>query len=624
MRIAIAGFSDETCTFCKEPTTVDRFEPATRRGEKILDAHREMPTYINGYLQVLESEGVEVVPLVDAVKTPGGFSSWLTTDCFDKYANEIADRIKAAKTLDGVLLSLHGALAVTGVPRPEAEIVRRARVAAGNIPIMVTLDLHANEDEELCKVADGVFVLKTYPHVDLVETGMIAAKCMVRTVRGEFVPTMACRRPGILSASIYQASDCHPMKDIYDRCREWEAKPRVYCVSVAPGYAYADVVDAGMSVFVVTDNDQALAERIAQDVSDFAWSLKESFTSPLPGAKEATELAIGMVAQGKRPVIIADGADRIGDSTHMLKELLRHPIGNWAIPGITDPKIAKELEDTAKAGDTVTVTVGGWYDEFSGTPAEITGRVEYIGYPTYRLVGPMGKGARVRESLVVSLDLGNNRHVVISEKMRGANDSTGFTALDIDYTTLDIIVLKDRVHHRAFWDSVAKATIRTSVPGQGPADLSLLSYQNVPEDLYPVGAKWRVPISFGHVGLVVQDIERSISFYRDVLGLKLFQRYPDTGRGVEVAFLGDPVCGSALELLCYRDMAERSGEGRYDHVAWYVPDIKSKMKNLKSRGIHFREGDPVRVLDGRLIAFCYGPDGERIELVQKPPSETRT
>ena len=169
-----------------------------------------------------------------------------------------------------MLLALHGAMAVTGVPRPEAELVRRVRKAVGDIPIMVTLDLHANEDQELADAADAVFVLKTYPHVDSQETGEIAARCMVETVRGNFKPTMACRRPGILSASIYQASAYHPMKDIYDRCREWEKKPGVYCVSVAPGYAYADVVDAGMSVFVVTDNDKALAEKIAEDMSNFA------------------------------------------------------------------------------------------------------------------------------------------------------------------------------------------------------------------------------------------------------------------------------------------------------------------------------------------------------------------
>ncbi len=491
MRIGIAGFSDETCTFCKEPTTVERFEQGTVRGHAILERSRGIPNYINGFMRVLEAEGAEMVPTVAANKGPGGFSSWLTTECFDKYSYEIADALKAAGRLDGVLLALHGAMAVTGVPRPEAELVRRVRKAVGDIPIMVTLDLHANEDQELADAADAVFILKTYPHVDSQETGEIAARCMVETVRGNIKPAMACRRPGIISASIYQASAYHPMKDIYDRCREWEKRPGVYCVSVAPGYAYADVVDAGMSVFVVTNNDRALAEEIAQDVSDFAWSLRESFAEPLPGAEEATRMAMQLAAEGKGPVVIADGADRIGDSTHMLKELLKQGAKNWGIPGITDPTAAAWLERNAKVGDTVTVKIGGWYDENSGEPVEITGRVTFMGRPVYKLIGPMGKGATVRDAFIATIDLGDNRHVVVSQRMRGANDSAGFTAVGIDYTKLDIIVLKDRVHHRAYWDSVAKVDIRTSVPGQGPADLRLLHYENIPEDIYPVGKKWR-------------------------------------------------------------------------------------------------------------------------------------
>lgn len=491
MRIAIAGFSDETCTFCSEPTTIERFEPATRRGQAIIDENRGIPTYINGYIKVLESEGAQIVPLVYAQKTPGGFQSWLTTECFDKYADEIAERAKAAMPLDGLLLSLHGAMAVTGVPKPEAEIVRRARQAVGNIPIMVTLDLHANEDHELCDAADAVFIIKTYPHVDSEETGEIAARCMVETVKGNFKPTQACRKPGILSASIYQASAYHPMKDIYDRCKQWEQKPGVYCVSVAPGYAYADVVDAGMFVVAVTNNDKQLAEQVVQDVADLAWSLRESFAAPLPGAKEATELAMRLVSEGKGPVLIADGADRIGDSTHMLKELLAQGAKNWGIPGITDRKAAEYLEQNHRVGDRVTLKIGGWYDQFSGEPVEVTGTITFMGRPAYTLVGPMRKGAKVQDGFICTLDLGHNRHVVVSERMRGSNDSSGFTAAGIDYTKLDIIILKDRVHHRAFWDSVVKVDIRTSVPGQGPADLSTLHYNNVPDDIYPVGKKWR-------------------------------------------------------------------------------------------------------------------------------------
>ncbi|MCG8403316.1 MAG: M81 family metallopeptidase, partial [Firmicutes bacterium] len=157
MRIAIAGFSDETCTFCIDPTTIERYEPAVKRGEAVISSQRGIPTYINGYINELEAAGAEIVPIVYAQKTPGPFASWLTTDCFDKYANEIAAGLAAAGRLDGVLLSLHGAMAVTAVPKPEAELVRRCRRAVGpDVPIMVTLDLHANEDHELTDAADAV------------------------------------------------------------------------------------------------------------------------------------------------------------------------------------------------------------------------------------------------------------------------------------------------------------------------------------------------------------------------------------------------------------------------------------------------------------------------------------
>ena len=491
MRIAIAGFSDETCTFCKDPTPIGRFEPYALRRQAILDDNRGIPTYINGYMKVLEAEGAEIVPIVHASKGGGGFSSWLTPDCFDKYSYEIRDGLKAAGKIDGVLLSLHGAMAAESAPKPEAEIVRRARQAVGDVPIMVTLDLHANEDHELAEAADAVFILKTYPHVDSEEIGMIAAECMVKTVKGQFKPTMASRKPGIISASIYQASASHPMKDVFDRCREWEKKPGVYCVSVAPGYAYADVVDVGMSVFAVTDGDQQLAEKVAQDLSDFAWSLRESFAAPLPGTEESVRLAVELVAAGKGPVLLADGADRIGDSTHLLKELIKSGAKNWAIPYVADPKACEELEKKHKVGDTVTVTIGGWYDQFSGTPAEVTGKIVYMGRPSYVLIGPMEKGRKVQDKFCCHLDLGGNRHVVVTEEARWALDGSSFTAVGIDYRDLDIIALKDRVHHRAFWDSVTKVNIRTSVPGQGPADLRTLHYDNLPDDVFPIGKKWR-------------------------------------------------------------------------------------------------------------------------------------
>jgi microcystin degradation protein MlrC len=493
VRIAIASFVDETMTFLDEPTPTERFEPATRRGQAVIDENRDIPTYINGYIKVLEAEGAEMVPILETRKAPGPFSSWITTECFDKYATEIVEGLKAAGNLDGVLLSLHGAMAVTAVSKPEAELCRRVRAAVGpGVPIMATFDMHSNEDEELIDATDAVFVIKTYPHVDSDEIGEIAARCMVETVRENFRPTQALRRPGIVSPSIFQGTDDFPMKAVYDRCREWEKEPGVYCVSAGTGFAYCDVPDIGMYVVAVTNNDLALAEKVAQDVSDYCWSIRDAFARKLPKPKEAVAQVMEIVARGEGPVAVADGADRIGDSTWVLKELIEQEARNWAIPGISDPKVAAELEAHAKVGDRVKVKIGGWYGPHSGEPVEIDGVIEFMGRPEYRLVGPMGRGRLVRDGFVASVNLGTNEHVVISDRTRSAIDSAPFTAVGIDVSKLDIIVLKSRCHHRAYWDQVARVNFPIDAPGyREVVDLTELTYENIPDDVYPIGSKWR-------------------------------------------------------------------------------------------------------------------------------------
>jgi len=247
-------------------------------------------------------------------------------------------------------------MAVTGIPRPEAELARRVRKVVGNIPIMVTLDLHANEDIELANAVDGVFILKTYPHLDSHETGEIAAHCLVETIRGKFNPTMAHRRPNIICASVFQASEYHPMKTVYDRCREWETKG-VYCASVAPGYAYSDVPDVGVSIFVVTDGNRVLAEKAAQDLSDLLWNLREDLTRTLPKAKEGVATVIEMIKNDEKPVVIAYHDDRLGDGTHITKELIEQGAKNWCSTGIADPRVLRRLKEKNKIGDMVKVTI---------------------------------------------------------------------------------------------------------------------------------------------------------------------------------------------------------------------------------------------------------------------------
>jgi catechol 2,3-dioxygenase-like lactoylglutathione lyase family enzyme len=123
-------------------------------------------------------------------------------------------------------------------------------------------------------------------------------------------------------------------------------------------------------------------------------------------------------------------------------------------------------------------------------------------------------------------------------------------------------------------------------------------------------------LEFSHTGLVVSDLGRSVEFYTQALGLSVRERYPDTGRGLEIVFVGNE--SSVVELLYYKDPGkrERVARGRYDHLAWYAEDLDKTLQELSAKGV-YPEGEPVTVLDGRRIVFLTGPDGERIELVEK-------
>jgi microcystin degradation protein MlrC len=477
VRLAVATFSHETCTFCPDPTGIAEWEfygPPVR-GDEVL----RQGGYIRGFVDAArEYDNVELVGLLSPRDAKGGSSgSWITREAFDKYSNGIANDLAQAGPLDGVFLALHGAMAVTGVPKPEAEIVRRVRKAAGTAPIFVTLDLHANEDRELSDAADAVFIIKRYPHYDAALQGERAARIMLRTIKGTYKPTMATRKPGVLTPSVYQGTGASPSMEIMERARIWEERTKDAFVSVAYGFAYADVPDVGATVMVVTNNDPKLADRIASDMSDFIWKKREAFAGKkLPKTKEGVAEAIAAARAGKTPVVVADQSDRTGNSTWILDELIRQGAKNFCITTISDEKAINEIvSKQVKVGDRLALSVGGWAEQYSGKPVKIDGKLEFLGpYQQYKTVAV--------------LVFGDNNRVILTPELEQVTDPAIFRALNIDLAKLDIIMLKSRVH---FWrgfveDGLAKTVVVIDAPGLGPADVTTIPYKNVPKDIYPL------------------------------------------------------------------------------------------------------------------------------------------
>lgn len=476
-RIAVATFSHETCTFCPRPTTVGDWEYYGPPTSDLFDSERG---YIGGFKRMCDELGsVELVGIQSPRGARGGSSgSWNTREAFEKYAGLIVGDLQQMGSMDGVFLALHGAMAVDGVPKPEAELVRRVRGVVGDIPIMVTLDLHANEDQELSEAADAVFIVKRYPHYDTTLQGERAARVMINTLRGRYTPTMATRKPGVITPSVYQGTGVSPAMDIMERARRWECRHPDAYVSVAFGFAYADVPDVGATVMVVTNNDQALADRIADDMSGYIWRMRHEFAGKtLPKTKEGVALALAAVREGKTPVVIADHADRTGGATHILEELIRQGAENFCIATLRDEKAIAKIEAENDVGDEVSLDVGGTSDEYAGNPVRIEGRVNFLG--------------DFRRGTTAVLGFGANNHIILTPELMQVTDTNLFAPLGINFESLDIIVLKSRVHFRRGYDEtgIAGAIFEVDAPGWGPADLTTLPYKNIPKDIYPVYRK---------------------------------------------------------------------------------------------------------------------------------------
>lgn len=477
IRIAVATFSHETCTFAPKPTTIEDWEYYGLPTRDIINTHSG---YIGGFrIMCEEFGGVELVGITSPRGARGGSSgSWNTKEVFEKYSGLIIKDLKELGPFDGVFLALHGAMAVTGIPKPEAELTRRIRKTVGNIPIMVTLDLHGNIDHELSDAADAVFIIKRYPHYDTRLQGERCARVMINTIRGNYKPVMATRKPGIITPSVFQGTGVSPAMDIMERARRWENRNRNVFVSVAFGFAYADVPDVGATVMVVTNNDQPLSDRIADDMSDYIWRVRKEFAGKkLPKTKEGVALAIKAANDGNIPVVIADHSDRTGGSTHILEELIRQGAKNFCIATLRDEKAVEELKSNHKTGDNISISLGGYSDKFAGNPVKIKGKVEFL--------GRYGK-----ETAAVIL-FGDNNRVILTPQLNQVTGTYIFEPLGINFNDIDIVVLKSRVHfRRGFYETgIAGAIFEVDAPGWGPADLSLLPYKNIPKDIYPIYRK---------------------------------------------------------------------------------------------------------------------------------------
>lgn len=483
VRIAVLRFQHETCTFCPGGDVTMADWTKTRDldvGDEVLTAG----SYTRGFTAAMaEYYGVKLIGLTSPPGVYGGSSrSWSTRETFEEImAGQLAD-LEAAMPVDGVYLALHGAMAVRDVSRPEAEIAKRVRELVGpDVPIAATFDLHANEDEEFLKWADISLVIKRYPHYDTGLQGERAARLLLRTIRGSYVPTTATRRPGIVTPTVLQWTGRSPYMDIYERARRWESREEDVFVSVALGFPWSDVPDLGANIQVVTNDDPVLADRIADDMNDFMWRIREKmFDTDLLMPAEAVSRAIDDIEAGSKPVVLADYSDRNGDSTWILDEIVKQGLSNVLIGTVRDELVIQKLLSTeAQPGDAFDMPVGGFAADSSGKPVQITGTLSYL-----------GEGLGYETIAVVEFSDGNS--LIITPALRQVIWTEQLEVGGLDPDDFDAFVTKSRVHFRRGFDETgyAQSIYIVDAPGGfvGTVRLDSLTYENVElTDLYPYG-----------------------------------------------------------------------------------------------------------------------------------------
>lgn len=490
MRLALFQMGHETNTFNPSPTTLDDFEGfGLYEGQDLLEKLRGSGT-VGGFQVAVEKSAFEIEMLPQS-RGWAGAGGRITTDVREFFEARLRRGLAAAGPIDGLAMHLHGACVAEDLDDVEGQLLAIAREGLGpSVPVVLTLDHHANITQRKMDNCDALLGYRTQPH-DRLETGIASTQLLIRIVAGEVAPTTAWRKLRLISHQEQYLTSGGPMKVWFDRARELERDPRVLTISNFPMQPWLDVEEGGWATVVVTDGQQALAERLADEMAELAWSMRAEFQvkSSLP-----PDAAVGVADQEARGVVVlSDTGDSVfggaaGDSTVLIESMLRLGIAGRALVPLVDAAAVGALE-TAAPGATVTVTLGGGISGFF-RPLELTGVVRRMGWGRMMLddffvpVFDMGRTAVFEVGPVT---------ILVSEHAGiGGNHPSVYRTFGIEPGESKIVVLKTASNFQ-YYTPMASRVVRVDTVGPTQSDIKTLHWKRIPRPIYPLEepASWR-------------------------------------------------------------------------------------------------------------------------------------
>ena len=460
-RVLTARFMHETNTFSRVLTDMAMVRRRDYHLEnEIPEAFRGTRSAFGATFEAADKFGWSLVHPVSANPNPSGI---VTDEAFEQITAMIIEAVEVKGPIDGVLLHLHGAMVSAAHEDAEGELLARLRRRLGaSVPVVVTLDLHANVTRRMAENANALIAYRTYPHIDQYERAWQGAELLERAMRGEIRPrTVIARRPMIYGLD-HGRTQGGPMAELIARGEALEQEREALVVSICAGFSRADIRDVGPSVTVTVDGEAARGQAIAEEFMDHAWETRGFSTVKLLSVAEAVALARAG-RPGDKPLIVADYTDNpggggYGDATVFLRGLVEAGVESVAFHAIYDPEAVQEGM-RAGVGAKTTLTLGGKTDPaMGGGPLSLFGEVVCLTNGRFIAYGPMGGGVERNYGRSMVFRVGGIDIIVITNNGQ-AVDLGQFTSLGVDPARYRTVAVKSMQHFRAAFEPIARQVV---------------------------------------------------------------------------------------------------------------------------------------------------------------------
>ncbi len=483
-RIGILSLLQESNTFISRVTELCHFEDdLLLEGERVRstlsDAHHE----VGGFFDGLAGEGLTAVPLFAARALPYGT---ISAAAFEQLMTYMFHQVEKAGPLDGYLVAPHGATVSEAFPDADGHWLTRLREIVGpEIPIIGTLDLHANLSPAMLSAADALIAYRSNPHVDQRDRGIEAARLLARTLNGEVRPVQRASYSPFIMNIERQATADSPCKELYALAEDLRRRAGVLSASVLQGFPYADVAEMGSAAIVVTDDDAALAEACVTELAGHIWTHRAAFRSTAPDVEAALDRAAGLDGR----ICLLDMGDNVGggspgDATTLAHALLRRRSPRSFIC-LFDPAAVRVAED-AGIGASPVLSMGGNTDRLHGEPLRLAVNVLGLYHGSFRETEPRHGGFSEFDqgrSAVVRTD--TDLTVMLTSKRMVPWSLAQFACCGLDPTTFDLLVAKGVNSPLAAYGPICRHFVRVNTPGVTASDLGIFDYRHRRTPMYP-------------------------------------------------------------------------------------------------------------------------------------------